>query len=61
MITEDDVRKVFEYMDEYSSDYEGCSNCIHQPEPMRMCEWGENRNYIELICSRWEKKRRTKQ
>lgn len=36
-------------------DYEGCTNCKHQPGPMRMCEWGERRDYVELICSGWEK------
>lgn len=54
MITEDYLQKAF--MDKYFSDYEGCRNCIHQPEPLRMCEWGERRDYVELICSRWEKK-----
>ena len=37
-------------------DYEGCKNCKYQPEPLRMCEYGENRDFIEIICSKWEKK-----
>lgn len=41
---------------EYFKEYEGCRNCKHQPEPLRMCEWGKRRNYVELICSGWEKK-----
>ena len=57
MITEGDLRKVFEYMNKNFSSYEGYRNCIHQPEPLRMCEWGEKRDHIELICSRWEKRK----
>ena len=34
--------------------YRGCNNCRHQPEPLRMCKWGEKRTIIEPICSRWE-------
>ena len=56
MITEGDFIKVFEYMDKYFSDYEGCRNCKYQPEPLRMCKWGEKRPLVELICSGWEKK-----
>jgi len=56
MITEGDLRKAFEYMDKYFSDYEGCTNCKHQPEPLRMCEWGEKRDHVELICSGWERR-----
>lgn len=61
MITDGDLRNVFEYMDKYFmdkyfSDYEGCRNCRHQPQPMQMCEWGKKRDHIELICSGWEKK-----
>ena len=37
-------------------DYEGCRNCKYQPEPLRMCEYGENRDFIEIVCSKWEKK-----
>lgn len=37
-------------------DYKGCRNCKYQPEPLRMCEYGENRNFIEIVCSKWEKK-----
>ena len=36
--------------------YEGCRNCKYQPEPLRMCEYGENRDFIEIVCSKWEKK-----
>lgn len=43
------------YPDEYK-EYAGCKNCEHQPEPLRMCEWGKRRNTVELICSRWELK-----
>nr|MBQ4455301.1 hypothetical protein [Clostridia bacterium] len=42
-------------VDEYA-DYQGCRNCEHQPEPLRMCEWGEYRSIVEPICTRWEKK-----
>ena len=42
-------------VDEYA-DYQGCRNCEHQPEPLRMCEWGEHRSIVEPICTRWEKK-----
>ena len=41
---------------EYFKEYNGCRNCRHQPEPMQMCEWGKNRQCVELICSGWEKK-----
>ena len=41
---------------DYFKDYKGCANCKHQPEPLRMCNWGRKRDHIELICSRWEKK-----
>ncbi len=40
-------------------DYEGCRNCVHQIEPLRMCEWGEkkeNNTVFRLICPHWEKK-----
>ena len=39
--------------------YEGCKNCQHQIEPLRMCEWGENGGdgRIHLICPRWDKKK----
>ena len=49
------------YPDEYK-DYHGCRNCKHQPEPLRMCEWGEKRSGpIELVCSRWEKEDESEQ
>ena len=56
MITEDDLQKVFKYINKYYSDYEGCTNCKYQPQPMQMCEWGKKRQCVELICSGWEKK-----
>ncbi len=37
-------------------DYNGCSNCKYQPEPLRMCEWGEKDTHIHLLCPRWEKR-----
>lgn len=43
-------------IDKYFSDYEGCTNCKHQPEPLQMCEWGKKRNYVEPICSGWERR-----
>ena len=43
------------YPDEYKK-YAGCKNCEHQPEPLRMCEWGKRRNTVEPICSGWELK-----
>ena len=45
----------FYYPDEYK-DYQGCRNCKHQPEPLRMCEYGENREVVEPICTRWERR-----
>ena len=41
---------------EYFKEYQGCKNCKHQPEPMRMCELGKRRDYVELICSGWERR-----
>ena len=43
------------YPDEYK-EYAGCKNCEHQPEPLRMCEWGKRRNTVEPICSGWKLK-----
>ena len=45
----------FYFPDEYK-DYEGCRNCKHQPEPLRMCEYGENRKVVEPICRMWERR-----
>ena len=38
--------------------YKGCRNCIHQIEPLRMCEWAEKSGdgHLHLICPRWDKK-----
>lgn len=36
--------------------YNGCRNCRHQPKTMEVCERGKKRQYVELICSGWEKK-----
>lgn len=41
---------------EYFKEYKGCKNCKHQPEQLEMCDYGKCRQYVELICSRWEKK-----
>ena len=57
MISGGDLRKVFEYMNKYYSDYKGCWNCNHQLEPLQMCEWGKLRERVELICSGWERKK----
>lgn len=43
------------YPDEYK-EYVGCRNCKHQPKPLMMCEWGDGRDIVELICSGWELK-----
>ena len=45
-------------LEDFFKDYGGCRNCKHQPEPMRMCEYGEKRTHVELICRRWEKKKK---
>lgn len=36
--------------------YKGCKNCLHQIEPLRMCEWAESGGdgHIHLLCPRWE-------
>lgn len=56
MISETDLQKVFEYMNNNFKDYKGCANCKYQPEPLRMCDWGAKRNRVELVCIGWEKK-----
>ena len=40
-------------VDEYA-DYQGCRNCEYQPEPLRMCAWGERRDRVEPICTGWK-------
>ena len=52
MISDGMVRALKEYFKEY----EGCSNCKHQPQPMQPCDWVKKRKLAELICSKWEKK-----
>ena len=41
---------------DFYADYQGCRNCRFQPEPLRMCKWGERRKYVEIICSRWRRR-----
>jgi len=38
--------------------YNGCTNCLHQIEPFRTCEWLEHGGdgVLHLICPKWEKK-----
>lgn len=38
--------------------YKGCKNCVHQIEPLRMCEWAEQKTEttLHLFCPRWTKK-----
>lgn len=38
--------------------YEGCRNCEHQIEPLRMCEWAEQDGdcIVHIICPMWEKR-----
>ena len=50
------IEMIAEEFLERFKDYEGCTNCKHQPEPMRMCEWGERRDHVEPICSGWERR-----
>lgn len=49
----DDVKKR-----EKELDYKGCRNCKNQPEPLRMCKWGEQGGdgHLHFICPRWEHK-----
>lgn len=49
-----------QYFPEEYKEYQGCRNCKNQKEPLTMCEYGEHRNRIELICLRWEKKAKDK-
>lgn len=38
--------------------YKGCKNCVRQIEPLRMCEWAEQKTEttLHLFCPHWEKK-----
>lgn len=38
--------------------YNGCRNCKHQIEPMRMCKWAESGGdgKIHLVCPYWQLK-----
>lgn len=47
------VQDLIMLVDEYA-DYQGCRNCEHQPEPLRMCAWGERRDTVEPICTGWK-------
>lgn len=42
---------------EFFKDYKGCRNCKYQPEPLQMCEWGKKQTRVELICSKWERRK----
>lgn len=33
-----------------------CGNCTHQPEPLRMCEYGESQTNVFINCPYWEEK-----
>ncbi len=37
-------------MTEFFKEYKGCRNCIHQPEPLTMCDYGKNSPMVTLIC-----------
>lgn len=43
-------------LEEINRKYNGCKNCSHQIEPLRMCEWAENGGdgRIHLVCPKWE-------
>lgn len=45
-------------LDGIETKYNGCKNCTHQIEPLRMCEWAENGGdgRVHLICPKWEPK-----
>lgn len=38
--------------------YKGCKNCVYKIEPLRMCEWAEQKTEttLHLFCPHWEKK-----
>ena len=36
--------------------YKGCKNCIHQPEPLQVCDWLKMQKSVVIICPKWEKK-----
>lgn len=50
--TDTEVRKQIKQLG-----YQGCKNCQHQIEPLRMCRWAEQGGdgCINLICPRWDK------
>ena len=41
--------------------YNGCRNCEHQIEPLRMCEWAERGGdgIVHIICPMWKKRSET--
>ena len=36
--------------------YRACNNCKYQPEPLRMCRYGETLDHIEVVCKMWEER-----
>ena len=37
-------------------DYKGCANCKHKPEPLRLCDGGDNESALSSqVCPLWEK------
>ena len=52
------IKTANKIIDEIYKDYQGCRNCKHQPEPLRMCEWGEKGNDLIIYpyCPMWDKK-----
>lgn len=40
----------------HKEDYNGCKNCKHQIEPLRMCEWAEQGGdgCVHVICPMWK-------
>jgi len=43
-------------LDGINRKYNGCKNCKHQIEPLRMCEWAETGGdgRMHLVCPKWE-------
>lgn len=41
---------------DFFKNYKGCRNCKYQSEPLTMCDYGKQRNRVELICTGWERK-----
>ena len=37
-------------------DYEGCKNCIHQPEQFQVCDWLKIQKSVVIVCPKWEKR-----